>query len=1166
MVVKTPKEFLQDALTNNSFSIDDTDRALRMTLDHSFSYLYRLQRNMACYEELFYTTRNVVGERDYGDFWMDKRERICVNFPVQLIPAQFREKYRTSEFYNREIAYEDIPQNRTLFTRLPVVIIDNQVVRTFTFEAFDDYFTAHLGFDRYFLHTKKFDNNRWEYEYISHTTSVQVVANSEFTDIETNTGMLQKNSYSGIGYDRLRISYLENFGFALRDDGGYFAVLFLGDDALGTQLLETDVDTQGDLYISYDSDTLAKLNAYTGTVTVRLYFYRNLKKYTSYRNMGYQDSQVLQVRTIDGTNVSDAYVIDKDDGDNYLMPIPTENLLLFRTSKGDNLGRTPGLTHYPNSNVTIHYPNIYQVTDNLETKDRFKVYYFYLFPYDLDYDYMYPFFRSFMEYKWESLPYEKSINVVLLGDLTLIMDDTGTIPNEYLDLLNYAAAYHSLQMVQKELLPEEYAGEMYYTLTNVRADNFEEEKLEVLSRIEEGIESDLEIPEEAKRFAEVFDFAVNHPIVDYFYDEVDYLRNYEDTTHPFQYKVEKLKSFIKDDYRALTNYVRAQNKVGFKYEFSVQDIDLASRYRTNRESGEPFKEPMYVFPIQKTDPNSTVSARIFIDGLLCATFALEQFGFTDFFYVPTSYVNEDSYIEIEVFHCYIAETSHVFTLGEPSVELEFPATDDIKPTITDLYFYEGDTNEDTLDRIEKEKFQLEFITDRYNYYVDEDTPIQIFYKVCPHGDKNLGPYYDINGNCFTFEGQPDPANNITAAEVSELKSTGKLVEDVGYMTDNHLMIVRLEDVVTYDKVVLGASTLQDEDNKGLLYSDITKVRITLLDKSLFDKTITIAIDKKPMYKGSKMYTVTYPFYDTPIPNSQDAEEYTRAFKNGRLLSKNRYDFTDYFDGVLGIQMLEKLTKNETMAFDITPYRNRLVYFKEELDSDLIDLRGYINKPFDSKFYEVYLNGRRLNRTNIFPISPWEIKLAGLHSIYNLEIYEKDRDWEYYGINFSNYYTLSDFIREPFVDEDIAKKLVEDVIGETPPNVNDEEKMPWERELDLISVYFEIFYYMKLIPMHFVTADEEQFSTDEIAAKYPVINGIYHVTNDFGEDVLFLNPDFYYHAEDGNAVDPIGGTEITEPGEDEDPTDRWRVFLLGNTVTDDLDSDESEDDNDYWEGG
>ena len=148
MVVKPPKLFLQDALTNNSFSIEDTDRTLRMTLDHSFSYLYRLQRNMLIYEELFYTTRNVVPEPDYGDLWMDSREQICINFPVQLIPAQFREKFRCSKFYGTKFQYGAIVENHQLFTRLPVILIDNQVLRDFDIESYDDYFTAHLNFDR----------------------------------------------------------------------------------------------------------------------------------------------------------------------------------------------------------------------------------------------------------------------------------------------------------------------------------------------------------------------------------------------------------------------------------------------------------------------------------------------------------------------------------------------------------------------------------------------------------------------------------------------------------------------------------------------------------------------------------------------------------------------------------------------------------------------------------------------------------------------------------------------------------------------------------------------------------------------------------------------------------------------------------------------------------
>ena len=59
LALKSSEEFLRTALTNNTFDVDALDKALRMTLDNSFSYLYRLQRNTIPYEEFFYTTQNV---------------------------------------------------------------------------------------------------------------------------------------------------------------------------------------------------------------------------------------------------------------------------------------------------------------------------------------------------------------------------------------------------------------------------------------------------------------------------------------------------------------------------------------------------------------------------------------------------------------------------------------------------------------------------------------------------------------------------------------------------------------------------------------------------------------------------------------------------------------------------------------------------------------------------------------------------------------------------------------------------------------------------------------------------------------------------------------------------------------------------------------------------
>ena len=96
MALKSSEEFLRTALTNNTFDVDALDKALRMTLDNSFSYLYRLQRNTIPYEEFFYTTQNVKDQPDYGDFYLDKKERVCVNIPAELILSNARERYRRS--------------------------------------------------------------------------------------------------------------------------------------------------------------------------------------------------------------------------------------------------------------------------------------------------------------------------------------------------------------------------------------------------------------------------------------------------------------------------------------------------------------------------------------------------------------------------------------------------------------------------------------------------------------------------------------------------------------------------------------------------------------------------------------------------------------------------------------------------------------------------------------------------------------------------------------------------------------------------------------------------------------------------------------------------------------------------------------------------------------
>ena len=1124
MVQKASKEFLQTALTNNSFDVTATNNALRMAVDHSFSYLYRLQRNTVCYEEYFYDNQKDIGEPNYGDLFLDKENHVCANFPVSLIMPGKRDAFRNSTYYKKKFSYSELHKVSALFARLPVIMIDDQVVKEFQIEVFDDFFRATFPFDRSFIYTKRFIDSENHYERIEHKIILQVIANSFFMDLKSNPGMLRVNSYDGNSFDRVLKSYIQDSGVNLDTDkrGTFFAVLFFEDSALGTNLQDVVVDESGDYHIYYDVETLNKLRTASGNVTVRFLFYRDLYPYRSYRYQYYPVSEMVPVRKISEEVSSEIFLLRKADGSLYELPIPTENLLLFNTKSYDHMDVNPTRrTQIPNSSAKISYPNIYTITDNVEDGDMVRVFYFYVPPYDLSYTYMYDFYYKYLTYKWENMVLEETINKIYFGEK---VDNT-------VEARNLAALRYTEQFLKEGQITEDEKLSMYLFLCeafNTQASINTENLLESFKLHAEEVPEDAEIDIWASEFLEVFHFVIEHDIVPYHYDEHDYVKNFESSLTPLEYKVQRLKEFIKDDPEVLHNYLLAQNKVGCKYEFSSDEIDLKSRIRYQMEgSGKEFGEPMYVFPVSKTDANTPLAARIYVNGLIVIDFIYDRYAYTDYIYIPVKDVPDDAYFEIEVFPSLLQTEQLVFTnANERSVVVEFASSIDVVPTLSDLFFFLG--TEDTSERIPIDKFQLELIDTRYNYYIGEDNIIDI-YRPAGDGISDRGVYYNKRGECYTFDGNRKETGDITKEEIQSRLEAGTLVEDLTYETSNLMEITRDTEYVTYDDVALGESIINPE-NKGVNCTFLTRLKITLMDNELVDKTITLRIAKKPGFYGKLVSSTSYPAFVVPIENMEQMEDYTRAFKNGRLISKYRYDFA-IRDNILYVQTLERMETGEAFAVDVTPYRNRLIYYREKIESNRIDLRGIINKPFDTRYYEVYLNGRRLNKTNIYPISPYEILLAGIHSEYNIEIYEKDRDWEYYGLDFDDYFTLSDFIRKVFMEEYISKKLIHDVTGDVRPNDTIEDKEPWGREKDINTIYFEIFYYTRLLPLRLANPDTVQFNTDDIRTNFGVIDQTYHTKSENGEDVLLLSADRYYE----------GGSE-----------DRWNVYQMNNPSLEGID--------------
>lgn len=1249
MVLKPGYWDLQEALTNNTFDIDATDKAARMAFHNSYQYLYRLQKNMACYEEYFYTTRNNVDEREYGDFYLDDREKVLVNYPLELVPVHFREKFRMSEYYGKVIPYQTIIDNDKLFTKLPIIIVDDQVVRDCGIEVFDDHITVHLGFDRYFLFVKNFNGTTWGYDYIQHKHSVHLIDNAGVENIQTNSGMIKFNSYSGNDFDRLKKDYLKGFNIKLQppSEGLYMAVIFIGDNKTGSHLIEAETDENGDIVIRYHDELIGVLNNTNKPILIKLYFFKGLHKAVSCRKNGNAVDKMIRIVQRRNSPYSENFLITDENGRPHDHLIPEENFMLFKEKGTALYNRNPATTIVP-TGVYAHPTHLaYITTDDVNIGDRFNVFYFYTKPAEYKVSNRFWFLFRYFKYRWKGLSIDTIVNVIDCGVLEPLQDTNGNLKPEYEDLFKLAALYHTGLYVNREIffipqpgyISRKYRASLYQYLStwvpylqnfNQRVAEFMDIK-ETIDWVSAVIPDDIDSLERV-----VYDFLFWY-FNESFYDEMDYLMEYEAASHPFQYKVDRLKEFIEDDPLNLKNYVKLQNKIIVKYEFAAIDINLQSKYRTEYDDGRPLREPMYVFHIKRNDPDDPIAARIWIDGLLCTTFVIDNCEYMDMYYIPANMITEKSYIEIEEFHYYEALATVRFTTETPYVDVEFPIAKNTKPTLSDLFFYlktEGAEGE----RIDISAFNMEVITDRYNYYVDPDTPVNLFYKDITD-DINQGPYYDSQGKYYSADGFPDSTKDISIDTLNEKKDSGELTEEAGYLTDNKLEIHRLEDIVKYTQVYEGESVL-DEGRDGVLYSDLTKIRITLTDESLFGQDICIEIKKRPFYSGGRLNTIAYPSFSRHIPNWENVEDYTRVFRNGRLMGKNRYAFHDYLHGMVNIQILERLNRGNTYAFDVTPFRNKLIYYREQLESDMIDLRGIIDKPFDPSFYEVYLNGRRLNRTNLFPISAWEVRLVGIHSMKNFEIYERDRDWEYYGVDLSEYYyTVSDFLREPFIDPDIGKKIIDDITKEQippwmipgydpdnpddtpkydpddprydpdspeydpenpgfpdipiPPN-DEEEDEPgyddgfdegggsddfgdpndpenpdrpdpgdepiddWDKILDEVSLYIDMFYYTKLVPMQYVTGDMIQFMSEEIKTKYPIIYSMFKVDATKDMQVILLSPDNWYA---GDSTLNEDGT-ITRGETPADVTRGWMVYRLGNSRPSAI---MQSDDNDYWKG-
>lgn len=1133
------QKLLKEAFLNNSFDYDSMDISLNNTWINSYSYLYTLQKSHVQYEELFFYSNDEVSRnsKHIGHLYLDKS--LYANFDVDydLIDVCNREEYRRSEYYYAPYSFEEMCNTKTIFTKIPIVMIDDRCIFDYKLISKNDNTDFILPFRRNFVIDDKRKTDNDDITYIDHKIQVLIVDNRYYERISVNKNTIDFNAITKTFTIPKSLLHINE---KLPKKGTMFCSIHIPNAVgkgyeLGTVMIPLELTE--DSYVAKDltDDLNVLLHNTTSNFYISLVFVNRLIPHNFY----FGGNKVI----VDENGKTSLMVVQKDELVPYEMPIPVEDFMIFKKSSTEDGYKLVKNTEMLN----MYYPNIYAFKDSeASTGDSYKVYYFYYdgdnYKYTVLFDFYYRFLLdAFAGYSFEAIIdgiyndkfdystieyfsinnliekyYEEYDNIARHKGLEYVLVDT-SVPTTKLE-----TRWFNIEIVKDIATGDEYdfrslllgvdtrsyaelyerdlfnMGERYKVGRIVDQDDNILYDFEEVSFVPEYIdESERQQYFETmvvKKFKETFEKIINYQYYNHLYGETDFLHRYlmvpgNEDKAPIEYKDETLRDWMKVEPWVLRDYVLEQKKLGDSYHLFTNTINLPSRlrYDTSPEMGSKtgiFSEPRYVFAMSNTRPYPVLlDCRVYVDGLLVSDLYQERKAFMDYLYIPCNMVTDDSYIEIEVFPSYMHKENMTFNAVGDEKKVVLPTYDEvIFPTLADIYYTSPELPNV---RIGEENF---------DYIV--------------HCDDRYGDRGDFEA-------------------------------------------------------------VTDDEDKPLEFVRVNEFTIRLANPALANIPLEMRFNKNSIRSYIRISENGYPHFKFYEKNWNFSTEYLRVFRNGRLLPRCKYQFNSG-NGQPRLMLLDYYHKGEMITIDIAPYRYHEIYYQEELspDNTLIDLRKIINKPFDIRYYDVYMNGRRLSLNNVFSITPWEITLVNLKSSYNLEIFEKERDWEYFGLDYTQniyYFTIDDLFDTGFITTDEKNKMIRDIIDNSKdprlniyPNTNEEEK---QDRTDLRKfVQFAIYYHDQLIPHTYINPDilEENYELMQEDYFY-VLNEYMRRSRDSALNVTELqrkyhypkvimhDPDIMYSEGNPNnrfVVYPLGHLENKLPDEYKD---QIPVFINGSDL-------------------
>lgn len=180
-----------------------------------------------------------------------------------------------------------------------------------------------------------------------------------------------------------------------------------------------------------------------------------------------------------------------------------------------------------------------------------------------------------------------------------------------------------------------------------------------------------------------------------------------------------------------------------------------------------------------------------------------------------------------------------------------------------------------------------------------------------------------------------------------------------------------------------------------------------------------------------------------------------VFKNGQLVPKSamKYIFADTPSGLHRVKALLSYDPEDEFTLVYNTNKYFLTHYQEEIDSKgIVDLTGKINKPLNFKWNDIYLNGLKLDESNIEFIAPYIMIIKNVDTLKNLEVYEKNLD---------NTLQVDDY-QTSDINKEIFDEIFNDIESELDEIPDDMEDILEDLIIDLIGFLEEYLFDLRLI--------------------------------------------------------------------------------------------------------